>query len=186
MMAGELEDIFGSLPQDKAKLMAHIGRERAALEQTITGLSETELIRPGPEGWSIKDHLAHLVTWEQILIVHHLQGHSFGEAAQMDEATAAATADMTAEGGLNDYFYERDKNLPLSKVLADFDASYQRVLATLDAMSYDELMRPRPAAEADDPAMQAVVDNTYGHYREHRQIIESLLSHPDGGGSAEK
>jgi len=136
-MADELEDIFDTLPQDKAELMEHIRRERAALERAAAGLSETELIRPGPEGWSIKDHLAHLITWEQILIVHHLQGHSFAEAAQMDEATAAATADMTAEGGLNDYFYERDKNLPLSKVLADFDASHQRVLATLEGMSYD-------------------------------------------------
>jgi hypothetical protein len=181
-MADDLEDIFNNLPEDKTMLMAHIRRERAALEQAMTGLSEMELIRPGPEGWSIKDHLAHLVTWEQILIVHHLQGRSFAEAAQMDEATSAATADMTAEGGLNDYFYERDKNLPLSKVLADFEASHQRVLATLEGLSYEDLLRPRHAAKGDDqpPVMKAVVDNTYGHYHEHRLIIESLLNHPGG------
>lgn len=164
-----------TLPPSKVELMEHIRRERAALEQAIAGLSEMEMIRPGPEGWSIKDYLAHIVTWEQIMLIHHLQGRPFAEAAQMDEATAAATANMTAETGLNDYFYERDKNLPLSKVLADFQASHQRVLATLEKMDYEGLMKPH-YLHVSSPLLNFVIGDTYGHYQEHRQIIESLLA----------
>ncbi len=53
-----------AIPQDKADLLARIHRERSALKQTISRLSEREMITPGPEGWSAKDHLAHIVAWD--------------------------------------------------------------------------------------------------------------------------
>src|SRR5574341_330088 len=94
-----------TLPSSKTELLARIQAERAALEQAIANLSEAQMTALGPESWSVKDHLAHVVTWEQILVLAHLQGRSFAEAAHRDEATAAATAHMTAETGLNAYFH---------------------------------------------------------------------------------
>jgi hypothetical protein len=159
------------LPVNKAGLMARIQEERAALEELINRLNATQMTTPGPEGWSVKDHLAHLVTWEQILLIHHMKERPFAEAAAMDETTAAATENMTAEDGLNDFFFERDKDRPLEEVLADFHESHRRVLAALEAASFEELMRPYHEGQ---PLLNWVRGDTYGHYQEHRQIIAAI------------
>lgn len=166
-----------SLPSSKAELLARVQAERAALEQAIANSSEAQLTAPGPEGWSAKDHLAHVVTWEQILVLAHLQGRSFAEAAHMDEATAAATAHMTAETGLNAYFHQRDKDRSLAEVLADFHRSYRRLLSVLEEMDFASLLAPRdPDDPHGQPLIHVVIGDTYAHYREHRRIIQALIT----------
>jgi hypothetical protein len=162
-------------PSDKSELMGRINREWAALERTIDRLSEARMTAPGPGGWSAKDLLAHISAWERVLLVHHLQGGTFAKAAGMDEATSAATEHMTAETGLNDYFYERDKELPLSEVLANFRATHQQMLAALDQLDDADLQR---AHDPDDPQVRlvdSVVGDTYAHYRQHRATIEAMF-----------
>jgi uncharacterized protein (TIGR03083 family) len=166
-----MDEIEERLPSDKSELMALIQRERAALEEAMKDLSEEEMTRPGPEGWSVKDHLAHIVTWEQILLIHYMKGRSFAEATAMDEATAKAMEGMNAEEGLNDFFFNRDKGRPLAEVLADFRESHRRVLAALERESFESLMRPY---RDDRPLLNWVKGDTYGHYQEHRQIIETI------------
>lgn len=163
-----------SIPRNKAELMACIQQERARLERAIAGLDEAQLLAPGPEGWSVKDHLAHIVTWEQIMLVAYLQGRSFAEATGMDEATAAATAHMSAETGLNDYFYERDKDLSLDQVLTNFHHSHQQVLAVLAAADFDDWLQPRDPDDPDSLLIYNVIGDTYEHYQEHAVIIEAI------------
>ena len=167
------------IPRDKTELMTCIRDERAALEQVIGRLTEAQMTAPGPEGWSVKDHLAHLVAWEEILVVAHLQGRSFAEAAQMDEATAAKTAHMTAETGLNEYFQKRDKGRSLSEVLAMFHRSYRRLLVVLEEMDYARLLTPHDPTDPQSKLIHVVIDDTYAHYREHRQIIQALTGAAD-------
>src|SRR5712692_10981660 len=50
-------------PKNKAELLARIRAARAQLERTLAGLDEAALSAPGPEGWAVKDHLAHLAAW---------------------------------------------------------------------------------------------------------------------------
>ncbi len=152
-------------PRDKAGLLSRIDRAWAALEESFAGLSEAQLTAPGPEGWSVKDHLAHIATWERILLVAHLQGRSFAEAAGMDDATAKATEEMTAETGLNDWFLQRDRGRPLADVLADVRETHARLLEALEDAEFAAL-RER---------MGHVIGNTYEHYDEHRAIIRALV-----------
>jgi hypothetical protein len=86
---------------------------------------------------------------------------------------------MTAESGLNDYFYRRDKDRPLPEVLADFHRSHQQLLAALDALGDADLMRP-PASDDPDahPLIESIIGDTYAHYREHRATIEALFRGP--------
>jgi hypothetical protein len=50
-----------ALPRDKGELIERIEAGRAALGEAIAGLSEAQLVAPlDGEGWSVKDHLAHL------------------------------------------------------------------------------------------------------------------------------
>jgi uncharacterized protein (TIGR03083 family) len=159
-------------PTGKAELLQWIRRERTALEQTLAQVSPAQMTLPGPDGWSIKDHLAHLVAWQQILLESYLGGKSFAEAAGMDEATAAATAHMTAESGLNDYFLARDRALPLYEVLARFQRSYAEVLDALEAL--DEAALFAPHGTQGRPLIDAIAGDSYEHDQEHTQQIREL------------
>jgi hypothetical protein len=156
--------------------MARIDREWAALERRIALLSEAEMTTPGDGGWSVKDLLAHISAWERVLLINHLQGGTFAEAAGMDEDTAAATEQMTAETGLNDYFYQRDKELSLSEVLAHLRATHQQVVAALEQLDDADLQRAHDPDDPESHLVDSIVGDTYDHYLQHRTTIEAMFA----------
>jgi uncharacterized protein (TIGR03083 family) len=157
------------LPSSKAELLERIQRARSALEQTLEHLTTDQMTRPGPEEWSVKDHLAHLVSWEQILIRGHLQGRSIAEALGIDETIAQ----MPPEGGLNDYFRARDKDLPLNEVLDRYRRSHQQLLDALAEV--DDAKLQTPYGERGRPLMAFVAGDSYEHYEEHDEFIRAII-----------
>ncbi len=151
---------------NKLELLDQIADEWRALRRVFHDLDEAELVRPGREGWSVKDHVAHVRAWERIALVRDIEGRSFAEAAEMDAATSAATEGMTAEGGLNDYFVERDRALSLEAVLEASSRLHAELVAALEVL---------PEARLTDGTLAPrIAENTYEHYAEHRAIIEAL------------
>ena len=92
---------------------------------------------------------------------------------QVDEATF----ERLDEDGLNALLYERNRDRSVSDVLRDLRRTHQQVLATLEQMTYADLMKPR---YTDDPMARPVIGwvigNTYEHYQEHREAIEAIVS----------
>jgi hypothetical protein len=150
----------------KSELLQHVAETWDMFRGGFADLDEAQMMRPGPEGWAVKDHIAHVTAWERILLVRHVRGRSFAEAAEMDEVTSHATQGMTAETGLNDYFFERDRDLTLAAVLLASKAMHRELLDAIDALPDERLMEPS--------LLTHIADNTYEHYEEHRRIIESL------------
>lgn len=54
------------IEQAKAELREHYGRMRDAIMGAIAGLSEAQMSEPSLDGWSVKDHLAHLAAWDEV------------------------------------------------------------------------------------------------------------------------
>lgn len=152
--------------QSVPELLGLIAEARAELVSAFAELDEAELTAAGPEGWSIKDHIAHVTAWERIALVRYLDGKSFAEAAGMDDATSEATKHMRAETGLNDWFQARDRELALADVLERFDASYAELVARLEATPWEQLAPPEVGGH--------VAGNTFGHYREHAGLIRGI------------
>ena len=48
-----------------AELVDRVQIEWAALEYAVASLTASQLLAPGPEGWSVKDHLMHIGDWEK-------------------------------------------------------------------------------------------------------------------------
>ena len=83
---------------------------------------------------------------------------------------------MTAEGGLNDIFHERDRARPLAAVLSDFRTVYAETVATLQRLSFADLQRLRQPENPDQGRLlDVVIGDTYDHDREHRVQIAELL-----------
>lgn len=163
-------------PRDRAELLERIRSSRAALEATISPLSEAQLTSPGPGGgWSVRDHLAHIAAWERFLLAL-IHGTPRNEAMDMDEASYKA-ADTD---GINEWVYRRNRDRPLPEVLDGFYNSHQQVMAALDGMAEADLLELAPYAhDPDDPTDEWVACNTYEHYMEHQVWIQALL---DQGG----
>lgn len=169
-----LDPDYADLPTTKAELVERIRRERALLERAIGRLDEARMTAPVENGWTIKDILAHLTAWEQIMREFHMGGGPFEQATGLD-SVAYERDDVER---INDALYRRDKDKPLAEVLAAFRQSYERTMAAIAAIDEARLFAPYtpPGRDVTGPLVEWVIGDTYDHYREHRLTIEKLAS----------
>ncbi len=156
-------------PADKAELLANIQAGYDQLETLLASLNEEQMTTPGVNGsWSVKDNIAHLSVWQ-----------SYQAARQEGIVSGTEPPDpapgLETEDEENEYFYQQYKDRPLAEVLADFRASYQRVLVATQALSWEALNKPFPWYDNNVPVGAYTMGNTYGHYEEHREIIQRWL-----------
>ncbi len=160
----------------KAELLARIDRAYANLEKTISGLSERQLTAPGPEKWSVKDHLAHMAVWE-LGVAELLLHHDRLAAMNVDPLTFRTKS----EDEINEVIYQHQANLTLEQVLLEFKENHRRMLEVLNSLSDEDLYRPYAYFVEDkrnapqSPVINSIVGNTNGHFDQHNPWIQSLL-----------
>jgi uncharacterized damage-inducible protein DinB len=54
------------MAEDRDALLRHYRRMREDLLAAIDGLSDEQLSEPSLDGWSVKDHLAHVALWDDV------------------------------------------------------------------------------------------------------------------------
>lgn len=146
----------------KAILLEKIQTERRQLEKALAKLSKKEMVVPGVVGeWSVKDVLAHLFDWERRFVGWYEAGRR-GEIPRTP-APGMAWKDL---GRLNQQVFEKHRQRILDDVLAEFDASYRRTLALVQAMSEEELFQVgRCAWTGKANLVGYIAANTCNHYR---------------------
>jgi carboxymethylenebutenolidase len=170
-LAEQLPEKDEPLPESMAELLARIEQGWAELQRAIAGRSEDELTRPGPEGWSVKEHLGHVTFWERQLLRSYIEGRSASEVAGMEEATLQ---DFNAMNAID---AERSRAKGLREVMAEAQSLHAELVAKLSSEPFERWMQPRQADDPDErPVMLWIAGNTYGHYGEHAAYIHSLLS----------
>ncbi|MBX3011608.1 MAG: ClbS/DfsB family four-helix bundle protein [Caldilineaceae bacterium] len=158
-----------TLPQNRAELLQQIETEWQRLQDALSQFTVEEVITPQADGWSIKDHLAHLTHWEQWLLRYHIQGET-AAALQID---TGPSEDLDVDQ-INELVRQRSRSLLLDETLYEFHATHAQVIATLTELPFDKLLEPRYAADpARRPLLQWVIDNTYDHYQEHSAALVS-------------
>jgi hypothetical protein len=160
-------------PSTKAELLALMGSERDRLNQSIEGLEDALMLEPALDGQrSIKDVLAHLTGWERRMCLwlrQSLQGLTPDRPAP-DEAWP----DLDA---LNDGIFAEYQAVPLATVRSDAAASYADALRLVEGTEEADLFQAdRFAWRKGDPIWHLVADNTFRHYREHREQIQTWLA----------
>lgn len=161
---------------NKAELLARIRSSRLALEDELSALSQDQLTIPASSGWSIKDHLAHLATWE-FGIAELLRGRPRFVAMQVEEIVSQGKS----EDEVNEQIYQRHAGLSLSEVMDKFKAAHRQLLKTLEALDDGDLYKPYASFvpgggdSRKDPVINWVIGNTYEHFDEHRGYIHAVL-----------
>ena len=156
-------------PADKAELLAMIQTGYEQLDALLATLRAEQMTIPGVNGsWSIKDNLAHLSAWQSY------------QAARIEGVLAGTEPPPLASGlededVINEDLYQQHKDRPLPDVLAEFRASYQRVLAATEALSWEALNAPFPWDDGGAPVGGYTLGNTSGHYALHQELIQHWL-----------
>lgn len=168
-------------PRSIDDLIDRIQRSRAAFDEALAGLGDAELAAPlTAGGWSVADHVTHIAVWMDG-VLQALGGRDRWAAMGADGPPGPDGFDA-----LNERLRAPHAAKSPAEARAHLDDVHARMLARLRAMSIDELTRPyshyqpdegRP--DADDPMLNWVVADTYGHYDEHRVwIVEALGRRP--------
>jgi len=161
------------VPGSKAELMSAIKREWNALMAVVARLeAANKMTAPDEGGWSPKDNLAHLSEWMNSLMGYHMDKQLPHEVMRLPEE-ATRGWDMEV---INPILFERNKDRSLEEVKDELRQVYEKLIAKLDAVSFEDLMKPRRDNDPEKhPLLLWVLGDTSEHFAEHRQTIEKML-----------
>ncbi len=113
------------MTEDKEGLLQHYRRTRAKLLSAIGGLSDALLTEPSLDGWSVKDHLAHIAVWDDIRASEVLRISAGHESAWR----------MTNEQGdaYNTMAHELRRSLSPAQARWELEQSRQRLLTAISS-----------------------------------------------------
>lgn len=163
-----------------AGLLARVDSSWAELSQLVDGLGPSGLTVAGPDGWAVKDHLAHVAAWERWLI-------ALFERRDRKEAMGLASGFKGSTDEINAELWAHSKGSTGAQALADFQKTHAKLMKVLGSMSDADFELPythyEPRAAEDPAAAGPVTDwvaaNTYDHYAEHVGWIRALTA--EGG-----
>jgi uncharacterized protein (TIGR03083 family) len=141
------------------RLLDRLEAAWAALGDAYTGVPDRQLVEPGVvEGWSVKDILAHVTTWEEEALRH------------LPLVIAGGTPPRyAAQGGIDAFnarATEAGRRRSLAEVLRRRDETHARLL---------EFIRSQPEGTfgSRTRARRRLRLDTYGHYPEHTAAIRA-------------
>jgi hypothetical protein len=161
------------VPGSKAELMSAIRREWKQLMDVVDRLDEQKMTTSDEGGWSPKDNLAHLAEWMNSLMGYHMDRRPPEEVMRL---TREQTEGWDMEV-INPVLFERNKDRSIEDVLNGLKQTYEKLLAKLDGMSFEDLLKPRYPDEDPEkrPLLMWVLGDTTEHFAEHREVIEKML-----------
>ena len=152
-------------PTNKAELIQRIRADRARLERVLAKLDDAALEKPGPDGWAVKDHLAHLAAWSQKAAAG-VEGRPAYEGLGLDKSAVGLSEDE-----INARLQARSHILPAAQVLAEFRQANDHILQLIGDLPEAKLF----GSKADERLLGNITGNTYEHDTEHQGWIEERL-----------
>jgi len=154
-------------------LLAEIARGRAEFEDAAAAVAPERRAEPiFDDGWSLKDILVHLLTWEKIAMgIVRAGGFSGPPPAEPESGGSVADA-------INAKVYADNRDRDLDDVVAEAERTYaefREFVAALPPGRLDE----RLSGEGDLPLVREfVAGNAHEHYREHAAWVRATLAKP--------
>jgi hypothetical protein len=155
-------------PKSKEKLLEEIRARHLRLEEKIASLPREVLLRPKTVGaWSVKDTVAHITAWEKSLLSRYYDGLA---GRPVKDGHTGETL-----GAVNHRIFEENLSRSLDDVMADFTATYQRILAAVASIPEEDMFaRGKFAWTGQYRLLDYIWGNTAGHYTEHLAAINRM------------
>lgn len=162
----------------KAQLMLEIEDGWLIINQAIDSLSKAQMTTlRDDEGWTVKDHIAHMTAWERSAL-YFVLGKPRHEGLGVEESVYLSED----EDSINAAIYAGQQSLTLPEVLADFRVVHSQLLTALQPLTDSELMLPyrhflpdEPGEGEGPPGINVIYGNSAHHYREHLAWMRALV-----------
>jgi hypothetical protein len=150
-------------------------QELNALLASLTAAQMTTL-KDGA-GWTVKDHLMHIVCWERS-VIFHMQGKQRYKGLGVDRALFASD-DFD---GVNAVIQEKNKDIALADALEQMRSTHRQMLDLIAPLSDADLQKPfrrwraGESGEGTGPSLMSLIENNAGgHFAEHLPWIKTLV-----------
>ncbi len=159
-------------PQDKETLISESLKERAALDQLLESLTPEQMVEPGTLGeWSVKDVLAHLYEWEQMV----LGWLAVTEQGQRPHVPAEGYK-WSQLPALNEEIRSKHAALSLDEVLEMYREAHRQTMETVKSLSEETLFTRGLHPWMNNNHLAAYfTSSTSSHYRWARKEIKKGL-----------
>ena len=145
---------------DSRQLLQRLDTAWRAFEESYTGLSDAQLMKPGVTGdWSVRDILAHVTTWEEEALTHLpliLEGGTPPRYSVRYGGIDAFNARMT----------EQKASLSLAAMRRQLDETHRRLIDVVQRAPEDQLSR-------ETRFRRRLRLDTYNHYPKHAKAIRA-------------
>ncbi|MBO0838951.1 MAG: maleylpyruvate isomerase N-terminal domain-containing protein [Actinobacteria bacterium] len=166
-------------PTNKTSIVPRVERAWATLDEVLDTLSDQQMGKLGLDGWTVKDHLAHLAGWNLSLA-------ALLESRHRQAALGIEGFSTTDWDGQNRVMQLRHRVLVPDEVRALLLGSRLMVLRALDALGEHDLSRPYreyqpqderkgPPLDSGQPVARWVKGGIEDHVAEHLDYIKRLL-----------
>ena len=160
------------------QLVVGIEVDWAALEASLADLTEQQLAQICDEnGWSIKDHLAHIAHWEEVLLMMFLD-IPFEDTMRIPYGKYPVFEDV------NENMRRQWVDFSSTAILSRLRRVHQQLMAKLSPLSDDDLQIPIRQffsnlwiPEIEDRKMEEFIQiHTDSHYRDHTAWINQMTA----------
>ena len=143
---------------DRSQLLKRLDKAWEKLIQSYAGLSASELMEPGVTGgWSIKDIIAHISSWEEEALTHLPLILAGGKPPRYSVKYGGIDA-------FNAQIMEQTRSLSLPTVLRQRDDTHCRLIDFIKSVPEDQFTR-------ETRFRRRIRLDTYGHYSKHAEAI---------------
>jgi hypothetical protein len=159
-------------PSDKKHYLDQMQAEFARWETLLAGLSEARIISPDlPDGWSIKDVVAHLMAWQTITNAR-LQAALQGGEPLFSNWPAGLEPDGDEHlEAINAWIYAAHCDRSWAEVHHDWRAGFQRILEAVEAIPESDLLEAGRYPWIAGYPLAAILEGTTEHHREHYEPL---------------
>ena len=146
---------------DRHQLLQRLDKAWLEFKESYAGLSDSQILQPGVQGgWSVRDILAHVTTWEEEALTHLPLILDGGRPPRYS----------TTYGGIdafNALMTERKRHLSLVEVRRQLDEVHGRLMDYVRAAPEELLTR-------ETRFRRRLRLDAYGHYPKHARVIRTL------------
>jgi len=165
-----------TVPANKAELLRYTEERWQAFAADADALPEATWTGPtDAAGWSVKDHVAHVVLWartEFALLRHRTP-------MQQSQGVSDAVWNTGDHDLINEEVRQKTIGDSPAAVRAERDRVFPKLVETVSRLSDDDLARPANDFGLEEPgkSLLTVLTEYLGdHYEEHRGYIEKIVA----------
>lgn len=128
--------------RSKPEAIAAIRADQQFWRDLAAEVGADRYAEPGPMGeWSFGDMAGHLLGWRE-RTMNRLEASARGEPQPANPWPAELDTGDPSDDAINAWIHDQHAGRPAEQLVADYDASYDRLVAAVESMSVEMLNDP--------------------------------------------